>query len=84
MNEMTERIARALATQHLALRDGEAFGLTVGNLWPSFVPWAQLAIMCMREPTAAMWAGAKPFMDSESSNAAWWRAMIEGALSEPG
>jgi len=41
---------------------------------------ARAAIEVMRTPTAAMWDGAIKHMDSYSSNVAWWRAMIDGAL----
>lgn len=44
---------------------------------------ARTAIAALREPTGAMWQSARPFMDSESSNGAWWRAMIDAALEEP-
>lgn len=43
---------------------------------------ARAAIEAMWEPTRTMWNHAKPYMDSWSSNAAWWHAMIDAALKD--
>lgn len=41
---------------------------------------ARAAIETMRAPTVEMMDGAKPYMDSWSSNVAWWIAMHDMAL----
>jgi hypothetical protein len=82
MNEMVERVARAIC----ALRDAsDADCVTYGKdnklvpYWTLFVPDACAAIAAMREPTQAMLKVADSFGDYGREP---WPEMIDAALKD--
>lgn len=81
MSEMIERVARAIFAK---ITDKAGFGFE--HLPPSaqecYRTDARSAIMAMRNPTKQMFDNSMLYMDSWSSNTAWWQAMIDAALKD--
>lgn len=87
MNEMIERVARALCRRRTAMR-GKNAEAWVEMHWRCYVPAARDAIKVMREPTAAMieaepddYEGEYNKTNSVVAAQAYWRAMIDAALA---
>jgi hypothetical protein len=91
MNEMIERVARALAVSrgvdpdrpHAIGRDG-----VLQLMWDLYVPDAKFAVSAMREPTEGMAAAgelaarAEGAHDCEVEMSDVYRAMIDAALED--
>lgn len=97
ISEMVKRVARAMCEEPDALvcRDqpgrrwlasyGVSYAPRPEDIFPAWmlrVQDARAAIEAMRKPTSEMWNKAMPYMDSYSSNGAWWQVMIDAALKE--
>lgn len=72
MNEMVERVARAMAAE-LAQYEGEG---------KTFLPAAQVAIEAMRVPTEAILIAISDDMDNDQHPLVVWENAIDAALSE--
>ena len=72
MMSKIEEVARAIAKAHHS-DDGD---------WIAWTGEARAAIEAMKGPTGNMVERSKRYMDSYSSNLAWWDAMIDAALAE--
>ena len=86
MSEMIERVARAFYESH-PWGDEDGAGVHSWESLPEdwravFMGGARAAIEAWREPTMEMWTHAMPHVDSLSSIAAFWQAMIDAALKE--
>lgn len=89
MNEMVERVARAiLRTQHEKYgAEGEELDSAVNEYWPQFVERARAAIAAMREPTEPMIRTGDNHTNcggscgNKAGRAAWY-SMIDAALKE--
>lgn len=80
MNEMIERVARAICKADGQDPDHEGELTDEGTFqWQSYVTDARAAIEAMREPTKAMIAACYPDEDAGLI----WRDMIDAALKEP-
>lgn len=84
MSEMIERMAERMEARFKAVvaeSAGEPFEATKVALPDRsiFRGYALAALDALGAPTMDMLEHAKPYMDSWSSNVAWWGAMIEKA-----
>jgi hypothetical protein len=87
MNEMVERVARAIAGHNGYDPDDMSGAHNIGGpMWMAFVQEARAAIEAMREPTMDMVvAGTEQWLCEaamEDRSEANWRAMIDEALRE--
>jgi hypothetical protein len=95
MNEMIERVARAICRESgedpdemVSRVEGPGYIFPAQAQWLTRFPFARAAIAAMREPTAAMKAATSPDrVRSEGSQEHFagllYRAMIDAALDDP-
>ena len=98
MTGMVERIARAIAfmegsrmsgpgesraTREFGWKgDGVHFEQYAEAHWREYTGAAQAVLSALKTPTDIMFQSASRYMDSESSNGAWWEAMLEAAQND--